>query len=320
MKRVLFVGRCLALLVAVMAYPTSARAPFLTGEVADSDAQVVKLIPLPGSWIQTLDWLAPEGSEVKEGDPIVRLNPGSLISEEETLRTSLEEQRSRDEREEASIRLALLEAETKVMQSESMFRTARIDAEVPKGVVTDLEYDRFQVALTNAKNALDRAQAELADATTRLEEFLPVSEMNIAQLDSQWNRVKEALTRTEIYATRDGLMIWAENPFTRKKIFPGETLPPSTTVATVSGRENLHFTFWVHEADIREVSVGMQLVVIPDALPDISLTATVEQISSQAVSRDDWGSAGYFELKATPSDTLPVNVVTGMTVMGEIEG
>jgi len=44
----------------------------------------------------------------------------------------------------------------------------------------------------------------------------------------------------------------------------------------------------------------------------------VRWTSSQATEKQDWSSGGYFEAYAKPVSRIPVDVMPGMSVMGEL--
>lgn len=292
--------------------------PYFTGHISDGDSQTVEMPKLPGGWQRTVAWMAPEGSQVEPGDLIVRLEPGDLIAEEETMRIRLEEVQLSAEASVAENELAILDAETAVLRAESNLRIARLDAEVPDDVRPRLNFERDQLSLENAENALVRANQAWESTKKRMEELIPVTELNINQVQTELTRIQDAIKQTEIQANRSGLMIYAENPFTHLKIFPGQTLQPSVTIALVSNQDYLQFTVWVHEADIRKIGVGTLLTVTPDAIPEQSVEAETEWISNHANTRSDWGDGSYFEVTAKPTEPLPEGFLPGMSVVAEV--
>ena len=262
--------------------------------------------------------MAPEGSQVEPGDVIVRLEPGDLIAEEETMRIRLQQVQLAAEASVAESELAILDAETEVLRAETNVRIAKLDAEVPDDVRPRLNFERDQLSLENAWNALLRATQAMESAKQRLEELSPVNELNINQVKTELKRIQDAIEQTEIRANRSGLMIYAENPFTHLKIFPGQTLQPSVTIALVSNQESLQFTFWVHEADIRKIGAGTLLTITPDAIPDQRVQAEAVWISNHANTRSGWGDGSFFEVTATPQESLPEAFLPGMSVVAEI--
>ena len=316
-------GRQLALgrfagLVSVLALHTAAAPPYLTGVVDDADSQVIEMPRLPGMWQRQVAWLAPEGSKVGPGDLVVRLDPGDLIAQEEAAQTDLDQRRLQAERRLAETMLAILDAETVVIEADSAVRLARIDAEIPANATRRLDHDQDQLDLATAEQALARARATLADKKEQHATAQPVTEMAIARAEAHTVRLRDAIARTEIHADRAGLFIHGENPFTGTKIFAGETLPPTVKIAEVASRNALRFRFWVHEADILKVPAKTAIVVTADAIPSLSIAATVDWTSKQATVRNEWSQGGYFELLARPDEALPPDLIPGMAVMAAV--
>ena len=311
-------GLVICVAVAFICNSTLAGPPYLTGTIADGDSQQVILPRLPGAWMRTIAWMAPEGEFVQEGDLVVRLDPGNLISTEESAEIALEERRLRANLTEARQELAILDAKTSLVNAETSVRIAEIDAEIPEDVQTSLMYEQSQLALLNAQNALRRAQNSLNIAIKKRDQQRPVTQRSIAQAELEWQRAKNALDSTEIRAEHSGIMIYGENESTGTKIFPGETCAAGTLLATIARRESLHFRIWVHEADIRKVQKGTLLRVTPDALLNKSVGARVDWVSSQATSRTNWGSAGHFAVTASPTEKLAKDFLPGMSIMAEV--
>ena len=274
---------------------------------------------LAGSWVRTVDWMAPEGEVIGEGELVVQINPGVLIENEETHKVALEEEQLRAEAQSAQNSLAVIDAETQLAQAKSMRQLAWLDAQIPESAVTQLNYERAQLALENAENALQLSRVALANAKTKQKEQIPVGKRLINQADQTWQRTQEALQKISIRAQREGYVIYGENPMTRSKIFPGAAVPPGTVIATIADRSDLQFVFWVHDADIHSIQASDRLTVIPDALPDIEVEAQINLISNHAVERETWSQGGYFKVTARPLSDIPDELLPGMAIFGKRE-
>lgn len=292
--------------------------PLLTGIVEDVNAQTIEMPSLPGSWQRRIEWMTHEGSEVAVGDVVVRLDPGDLIDREEQARTDLEQQRFSAERRVDELELEVMDAERSVAEAESAVTLARMDAEMPESAIPKLDFERYRLAFETARKALIRAEAELLNKREELKDVKAESRLEVQQAESNYQRVREALTATEIRAEKSGFIIYGDNPFSGKKIFPGETLYSGAEIASIASRDDLQIRFWVHEADIRDVKAGQVLTVIADAQGSEPFTASVGWASSQAVEKQDWSESGYFQALAIPSDGVPDLIMPGMSVMGVV--
>ena len=314
--------RCFAFLVpALMLWIASADAapPYLTGIVEDGQAQTVEMPRLPGAWQRSIEWMAPEGSNVSVGDLIVRLDPGQLIAREEQATIDLDRRRQENERRQAELDLAIMDAETAVLRAESAVRLARIDAEVPPTATSRLIHSRAQLTLATAEQALERARAEFADKKAENAGAQESMKLAVARAELEATRMRDALARTQVHATKAGFLIYAESEFTGRKTFPGDTLSSGSLIAHVASREDLRFRFRVHEADILKLPVGTRIVVVADAIPTPSIVATVDWTSNQATEREAWSRGGYFDVTAVPVEDMPNVFMPGMSVMAELD-
>ena len=293
--------------------------PFLTGVIEDADAQTIEMPVFPGAWQSQIEWMAPEGSEIQPGDVVIRLDPGSLLDQEERTQSDYERKRFEVERRTAELALTVMDAETAVLRAESELKLATLDANIPATASRRLDYDRAQLRLSIATQSLERKRAELVSKHREETETLTVLQLEEQRMHDQWQSMVDALEGTQLKAEKAGILIYAENRFTGHKIFPGETYNNSTLLARIASHEDTSFRFWVHEADILKIVPGDRLVVTPDALPEQRVVAVVSRASQQATTRDEWSQGGYFEVHAKPTVPLPNTFIPGMSVMGKPE-
>lgn len=310
--------RHLTSLLILLAWNQAAAGPLLTGVVEDVKAQTIEMPSLPGAWQRRIEWMAPEGSEVAAGELVVRLDPGDLIWQEEQARTELEKQRLSAERRINELKLELLDAERELARAESAVRLAEMDAVIPASTIPRLDYERYQLTLETAGKARIRAQAVLLNKQAELEDVSAETRLEVRKAQASYERISNALKATQINAEKPGFIIYGDNRFTGRKVFPGETLYSGFEVAAIASREDLQVRFWVHEADSLKVRVGQRVAVVADAQGSTPFEAVVSWTSSQATEKQDWSDSGYFEAYAKPVSGMPDGVMPGMSVMGEV--
>ena len=309
------IRRCTSIALILASVPASADV-LLTGIVEDVDAQTIEMPSLPGGWQRRVEWMAQEGSEVAIGDVVVRVDPGDLISQEEQARTDLDKIRLSSERRIDELRLEVLDMRKTLAQAESDARIAELDAGIPQNTIPLLDYERYQLTFETARKSLIRSQAELLNKEAELEDAIRESELEVRQAEAAYERIRLALDATEIRAQKSGFIIYGENRWTGRKVFPGDTLFSGFRIASIASREDLQIRFWVHEADILEVRDGGDVDVIADAQGSESFNAEISWLSSPAINREDWSGSGYFQALAMPTNGIPENVMPGMSVMG----
>lgn len=295
-----------------------AAGPFFTGEIEDGEAQQVEMPRLPGSFHRAIEWMAPEGTEVKPGDLILQLDPGDLMSQLETAEIRIDEERTSIESQMKQHELRIFDAETSLYSAESQLTIAELNALVPQETVPALTYERNRLSLLNATNALKRSIKSLEDVIAARDDYIPLSTARMTQTINEKDRLEKALEQTNIYAEQPGLVIYAEAPYSGLKIFPGETYSAGTLLLIVASKEVLQFRFWVHETDVRKIELGDEVMVRPDAAGSEFVSSNVTWISSQASQREDWSDSGYFEVVTKPNQLIPDGFIPGMSIMGAL--
>ncbi len=292
--------------------------PLLSGVIEDVDAQTIEMPSLPGAWQRRIEWMAPEGSEVAVGEVVVKLDPGSLIAEEEKARADLEKQRFTAERAIDELKLLVLDTKRELARAQSDLRLAELDAVIPVDTIPRLDYERYQLTFATARQTLARAEKSLVNQRAALRDREAQSRLEVEQAELAYKRINDALKATEIFAEKAGFVIYADNQFTGRKIFPGDTLYSGLEIASIASRDDLQVRMWVHEADFLDVKPGQPLQIATDAQGIEPFNAIVSWRSSQAIAREDWSDSGYFEALARPVDALAPAIMPGMSVLAVI--
>ena len=217
--------------------------PYLTGVIEDGGSQTIEMPSLPYSFLRQIAWLAPEGSRVSANEVVVRVQPGNLLEQEEILAAAYEENVVAADTQIAEHQLSVIDAETAVAAALTARDLARLDAAIPASAVTQLNYDKAQLALENAENALRVADGNLVNAHERIAKLRPVLELRVTTAKTAWDRVRNALAELELRADREGIVMYAEHMYNGTRIYDGETLMQGHPIVTIATRERLQFVF-----------------------------------------------------------------------------
>ncbi|MEL7313017.1 MAG: hypothetical protein AAFN07_15985, partial [Pseudomonadota bacterium] len=142
--------------------------PLLTGVIEDVAAQTIEMPSLPGGWQRRIEWMAAEGTEVSAGEMVVRLDPGTLIGEEEKTRADLEKIRFTAARRVDEARLAVLDAEQALSLAQAQTRIAELDAVIPEQTIPRLDFERYQLTFETAQQTQRRARQSLINLKAKL--------------------------------------------------------------------------------------------------------------------------------------------------------
>jgi len=230
-------------------------------------------------WQVKIADLVPEGTRVKKGEYIGRLDQteimnrikdeSSEISKNESrfiqtkLDTTLDLRNARDEI--INLSFAVKEKENIVSQSTyeapSIVQQAKMDLEKSKRQLLQAE--------TNYKIKEKQAKAKMQEVSAVLEK----SQNKVQVLD-------DLLKNFTIMAPEDGMVIY-QREWNGKKRIVGSTIGAwDPTVATLPDLAKMQSRTYVNEVDIRKIKKGQKVTISLDAYPEKKLTGLVDAVAN----------------------------------------
>jgi len=292
-----------------------ARPVLLTGEVEAQDSQTI-FVPPSNSAPLVLRNFVPEGSQVKAGDVVLRIESGGAANVDR-LKTELDAARARTERETANLEVAAVEAEKALASAQAALDKAKVDAALPKQQITALNYDRNQVELDRATRDFAIKQGSLHNARAAVARRKEDGELEIRKLQINVAFQIAQLAQAEVRATRDGVVVHGYSPWRGERFDEGATAWPGNTAGVVLGDGQMRVTAWVLEADRPYLRDGQPVSVRFDALPGVALTGSIAAITSAPEARTRWGTGRYFRASIALPENHGLPLVAGMSALAE---
>lgn len=291
------------------------RPVLLTGEVEALDSQRI-FVPPSNSSATVLRNFVAEGSQVKAGDVVLRIEAGGGVNLD-NLKSDLERSRARAEKESASLEVTAIEAEKALVSAKAALDKARIDAKLPKEQVGGLNFDRYQAALDQATRDLAIKQEGLQNARQAVVRRKEDGELEVKK--SQINLAYQIaqLAQSEVRAERDGVVVHGYSPWRGERLEEGSTAWSGNEAGVVMGDGQMDVTAWVLEADRPYLREGQQVSLRFDALPGAALNGKVASINSTPEARSQWGLGRYFRVKIALPESHGLPLVAGMSVLVE---
>jgi len=306
------------LLCAAFAAPT--QAVVLTGEARAVGAQAV-ITPQSSFSPVVIRYFVPEGESVKQGDVVLRIDPGQSAAKIPDLEAQIDQARARGDKEIAELEVKAVDAELALVDAEAEQATARIDAKIPKGLVSDLDYDRYQGELdrTTREVALQRRLlSEAHDAVRRRRED---SRLEVEKLEIQRDYHAAMVRTAEVRADRDGIVVHGfNNNWLGGRIDEGSsTMPGSRAGEVVNAGGTLAVRAWALQPDRRGLRVGQPVRLGVDALPGVAVDGRIDGIGGAPDRRPEWGKGLYF-LVDIAFDPGELPLMPGMSVRAITDG
>lgn len=289
----------------------------VSGTLRSTDSQQLGPPQVPGTWNYEVSWMAPEGSEVGPGEPVVRFDATELerqllakLAERDSAETELEKRRVELERsgQEAGLKLA---------EAEARLRRARLATDVPPELTSAKEL---------AEARIDRgiAEREVASLTARRELEQAAGRAELAALREKRDRaaarvgeIEEQIRRMTLTAPRAGTVIYvADRGGDKPKV--GDSVWQMQKVVEIPDLRRMEAEGQVDEADVGRIAVGQEVTLRLDAHPDQRYGGTVRRIANAVERRWRGNPVKEVDVVVALAATDAERMRPGMRFQGEI--
>ena len=308
-----FASVLLPVLLAAAAAP--AGAVVLTGEVRATDAQVL-YVPFSNSSPVVIRFFVAEGEPVKQGEPVLRIDPGQAASQLPELDAQIEQAQATAAKALAELQVKALEAESAVVDARAELDTARLDAGLPRELVSGLDYDRYQGELDRTTRESALKQSELVAAREAVERQRRDSALEVKKLQLKRDYYAALAENAEVRATRDGVVVHGyNNNWLGGRIDEGSSaMPGSEAGQVVAPGSTMQVRAWALEPDRRGLRVGQTVRLAFDALPGRSVDGRIRGIAGAPEPRAEWGNGSYFVIDIDLPQKTGLALLPGMSV------
>lgn len=284
--------------------------------------QTIELGPpqLSDVWDYKIAFLAPEGSEVRQGQPVLGFDTSTL--ESGLLETMAERDSAQKELEKKQVNLEMTRAEDelRLAEAKAKARRAGLKVDVPADLVAAHE-------LAESRADLDLAQREIAYLESKLALQVREAEAEIAALRHRRDRAaarvqkaEESIARMMVLAPRDGTVIYnSDSRRGREKKKIGDSAWRGEQILEIPDLRRMRAEGEVDEADAGRVAVGQRMSLRLDAHPDVIFTGRVHSIHGAVQTRSSADPVKVVGLELSLDRTDPQRMRPGMRFAGTIE-
>lgn len=290
----------------------------VAGTLAAVESAKIGPPQVPDGWSFKIAFLAPEGSEVRQGQPVVGFDTSELqqqlldkIAERDSAQKELEKR-------ETNSRMSRGQTELRLAEAEARLRKATLKVDVPDDLVArnelaelkaDLELARREVAYHRERLRTETQQAEAEIATLRAKRDNAAARVASVQL---------AIDRMRVPAPRDGTVVYvSDRRGDKKKV--GDSAWRGEPVLEIPDLKRMKALGQVDEADAGRLAVGQRVSLRLDAHPDVAFTGRV-RILHGSVQRKSWSNPQkVVNVEIDLDQTDPQRMRPGMRFLGTVE-
>jgi multidrug efflux pump subunit AcrA (membrane-fusion protein) len=291
----------------------------VTGTLASAEAGTFGPPQLANVWDFKISMMAPEGSDVNAGDPILGFDVSDLQKRLDENSAEAEGARKEIEKRRADLRLRREDEKMNLAEAQAKLRKTELKLQTPADIIGVKE--RKQVELDFAL-----AKREVAETGARIRDLETAAAAEIALLQSKFQRAsaivaetKDAINRMTVRAPRAGTVVYSQNWRGEKKKV-GDTCWRAERIMEIPDLKRMIAKGDVDEIDAGKVAVRQRVTLRLDAHPDDELHGTIESaattVQQQQNTRDPL-KVLKVEIRLDGSD--PAKMRPGMRFQGTIE-
>lgn len=246
----------------------------VTGTLVSVSSESLGPPPLPDVWDFKISMMAPEGAEVKQGQPVLAFDTTDLQRRLEEKSAEADEARKQIEKERNDLALQTKGERLELAEAEARLRKSGLKLEAPKDLmgVNERKTVEIEHAIARREAAATRARIALLENAAEARINLLLSKQREAE--AVVARTQSAIDQMTRRSPRAGTIIYVTNwRGDKKKV--GDSCWKAERVIEVPDLTKMKAEGEVDEVDAGRVSQGQRVTLRLDAHPDDELHGTI---------------------------------------------
>lgn len=285
-----------------------------------SSMQSVRIGPpqISQVWDYKIAFMAPEGSQVKAGQPVLGFDTSELQRQLLDKRAERDSAQKELEKKQTDLEIARRDRQLELAEAEARLRKAQLKVDVPPELVAskDLAKSREDLELARREVAYlkDRLRLEAVGGAT--ETAAVASKRDRAAVRLQ--EMEDAIRRMTVTAPRAGTVVYVTTDEGEKKKI-GDSIWRGQSVIEIPDLRSMQAEGDIDEADAGRVAPGQHVTFRLDAHPDDVFTGRVRSVGGSVQSRSEHSPLKVVRLEIDLDHTDPQRMRPGMRFLGTVE-
>ena len=289
------------------------------GELRAVDSEQLGPPQIKNTWNFTIVWMAPEGSEVTAGQPVLRFDTSQLeqklqqkVAESDEAQKSLEKAETDHKMERKGLEKRLAEAEARA-------RKAELVLDVPEEISASADLQRARIDHRLALLEIESLQGTLGHVAVRGAADVAALVGKRDRATARVNELRDGIEAMNVKAQRAGTVTYIANRWNREKKKVGDSVWRAERLLEIPDLSRIEAEGEVAEAHMGRLEIGNRVSLHLDAHPDQAYGGTVCQIrrAVERKSRRNPKKVVKLEIELDRTDTERMR--PGMRFRGEIE-
>lgn len=291
----------------------------VTGALASISSESLGPPPLPDVWEFKISMLAPEGAEVKRGQPVVGFDTSELQRRLEEKTAEADQARKQIEKERADLSIRSKDERLKLAEAEARLRKASLKLEVPGEIASINERKQAEIDDSIARRETDAGKARLASLESAARARIGLLQSKEREASAIVASAQDSIRQMMRTAPRDGTVVYVTSWRGEKKKI-GDSCWKAERVVEIPDLNRMKAEGEVDEADAGRVAVGQRVTLRLDAHPDQEFQGTITSAARTVQrKRGTQDPVKVLRVEIGLDRTDPAKMRPGMRFQGTIE-
>ena len=291
----------------------------VTGTLAAVDSSVLGPPQIAEMWEFKLSMLAPEGSDVKKGTPVVGFDTTDLQRRLDQYRALADQAAKEIEKKRADLSLHRESDRLALADAEARLRKTKLKLERPADIVPPAEAKEVQLDYETAVQEVASVRSRLADFEHAAAATILLLESKRAQAESVVKESESGIHAMAVVAPRDGTVVYMTDwRGDKKKI--GDSCWRGQRIVEIPDLSSMKAKGEVDEVDAGKIAVGQRVTFRLDSHPDDELHGTITEAARTVQQKS--GTQNPVKVLAVNikiDKTDPAKMRPGMRFQGTVE-
>lgn len=260
-----------------------------------------------------ITYLPPEGSTVKAGDRIVELDSGTILGKIKDAEEGIISAENEIVKTRSTSEATLREMDVELSKRWLAYEQAKVKARAPAELMPRRDYQDNQLTLEKTRTEYENQQTKIEQRKKEQAAELQVKTIQLEKLKVHLDQARSNLDGMNIKAPAEGMVIYSEHWFERRKIQIGDVVWGGFPIVRLPDLRAMEAIAQVNEVDGPKLSPGQRATVKLDSYPDVEITGTVKEIAQTAVKASWMAKAKVFRAVVSLDRTVPEIMKPGMS-------
>jgi multidrug resistance efflux pump len=246
----------------------------VTGTLASLSSATLGPPALDDYWNFKISMLAPEGSDVKQGRPVMAFDTSELQRTLDEKTAEADEARKQIEKERNDLALQTKGERLALAEAEARLRKASLKLDAPPDIVGINERKTAEIEHNIAKREATAIAARLAALERAAAARITLLESKLRGASAVVTQTQQSIAAMTVLSPRDGTVVYATD-WRGNKNKVGDSVWKAARIIEIPDLNRMKAEGEVDEVDAGRVQVGQRVTLRLDAHPDEELGGTI---------------------------------------------